>query len=244
MDVSTRALLTAVFAALVAGAGLLGAAYLAGVAGGLALVLAWGWPRLLQLPAWLGSFVVVALGGGGGVLAVALTTGAPVLRTLPLVIAFAVLLAFVAELARSDGRHRLVDSVSGSVSGVLVAAAAAGWVAALRSPADIGLVVTGALALFFAAFASALPFRGWTSAGITVFAGALGGLGASAVMPRVDLAAGAVLGVAVGLLVAVLHELFLAVPALSRRTAGLAAAAVPVTVSGTLVYVVGRVLLG
>lgn len=244
MDVSTRAVLTAVGAALVAGAGVLGTPWLAGACGALALLIAWGWPVLLQLPARSGTFVVVALGGAGGVIAVTVSQGAPVLRTLPVVVAFAVLLAFASELARTDGRRRLVDSVAGGVSGVLIASSAAGWVAAMRTPADVGLVVTGALALFFGAFVSAVPFGGWTSAGITVFASVLGGLGASLVMPRVEPVAGAVLGLSVGLLVAVLHVLFLQVPTLTKRWASVAAAAVPVSVSGILVYVVGRVLLG
>lgn len=244
MDVSTRAVLTAVGAALIAGAGVLGEPWLtlAGVIA--ALALAAGWPLLLGLPTPPATAAVVALGGAGGVLAVGLTGGDPALRGLPEVVAVAVLLAFVAELVRTDGRRQLVESVAGSVTGVLVASAAAGWVGALRTPGGAGLVVTGALALVFGAFVSAVPFGGWTSAALTVFASVAGGVGAGVVMPRVEPAAGAVLGLAVGLLVAVLHALFERVPALSRRLAGVAALLLPVTVSGIVVYVVGRVLLG
>lgn len=244
MDLTTRAVLTAVSAAVVAAAGFLGEPYLTIAAVLLALAVAVGWPVLLRLPSPLGSSVVVALGGAGGVIAVSLTSGEPVLRALPAVVALAVLLAFVHELSRTDGRARLVESVSGAVSGVLVASAAAGWVAALRTPSDVGLVVTGGLALFFAAGVSAVPLGGWTSASLTVVAGVLGGLGAGVVMPSVDWRAGSVLGLAVGLLVAVLVVLTDRVPSLARRTAGLAAVALPVSVSGILVYVVGRVLLG
>ncbi len=244
MHVTTRSVLSAAAAALVAGAGVLGEPWVTLAAVAVALGFAVGWPTLLRLPAPQGSAVVVALGGGGGVLAVSLTRGDPVLRGLPEVVALAVLLAFVHELARSDGRRRLVESVAGGVSGVLLASAAAGWVAALRTPVGVGLVVTGALALFFAAAASAVPFGGWTAAGLTVFAGALGGVGGGVVMAQVGPAAGGLIGVAVGLLVAVLHLLFERVPALSRRTAAVSALLLPVSVSGILVYVVGRVLLG
>lgn len=244
MHVTTRSVLSAAAAALVAGADVLGEPWVTLAALAVALGFAVGWPTLLRLPAPQGSAVVVALGGGGGVLAVSLTRGDPVLRGLPEVVALAVLLAFVNELARSDGRPRLVESVAGGVSGVLLASAAAGWVAALRTPAGVGLVVAGALALFFAAAASAVPFGGWTAAGLTVFAGALGGVGSGVVMAQVGPPAGALIGVAVGLLVAVLHLLFERVPTLSRRSAAVSALLLPVSVSGILVYVVGRVLLG
>ncbi len=190
MHVTTRSVLSAAAAALVAGAGVLGEPWVTLAALAVALGFAVGWPTLLRLPAPQGSAVVVALGGGGGVLAVSLTRGDPVLRGLPEVVALAVLLAFVNELARSGGRPRLVESVSGGVSGVLLASAAAGWVAALRTPAGVGLVVAGALALFFAAAASAVPFGGWTAAGLTMFAGALGGVGSGVVMAQVGPAAG------------------------------------------------------
>jgi hypothetical protein len=114
----------------------------------------------------------------------------------------------------------------------------------MRTPSGVGLVVTGALALAAAAAVSAIPFGEWLSAAVTTFAGVAGGLGAGAVMPGVGPVAGAVLGVAVGLLVAVLHVLFERVPALRRRWAAAAALALPVSVSGILTYVVGRVLLG
>jgi hypothetical protein len=244
MPVTTRAVLTAVAAAAVAGAGILPGPWLTVLAVAVALGFAVGWPVLLGLPARTGAAVVVALGGGGGVIAVSLTRGDPVLRGLPEVVALAVLLAFVNELARTDGRQRLVESVAGSVSGVLIAAAAAGWVAALHTPSGVGLVVTGGLALAAGAFISAAPFGGWTTGGLTVFASAVGGLGAGVVMTSVGLVAGGLLGVAVGLLVAVLHVLFERVPALSRRLAAVSALLLPVSVSGMLVYVVGRVLLG
>jgi len=85
---------------------------------------------------------------------------------------------------------------------------------------------------------------GWAGVGITtgaaVLAGALGG----ALLPGLDPLAGALLGVAVGVLVASIHELFDRLPALARVPASLAATVLPVPVTGVLVYVVGRVLVG
>lgn len=244
MDVSTRAVLTSAAAALVAVAAFLGELPLAGAALVLGLVFAAGWPRLLGLPSPLGAGVVVALGAAGAIMAVTLTRGAPFLRDLPLVLALAVLLAFVNELARQDGRRRLVESVTGTVTGLLVVTAAAGWVASGRTPGGTSLVVAGAVALAVGAAVSAVPLGGWTGAGITTLASVLAGGSVGWVMPNLGLVPGLVLGLATGVLLAALHVLFDGVRALESRWASGAAIVLPVAVSGIIVYVVGRVLVG
>ncbi|WP_250448121.1 hypothetical protein [Actinotalea sp. C106] len=244
MDVSTRAVLTAAVATLVAAAAFFGELPLVGVSILLVLLFAIGWPRLLGLPSPLGTGVVIALSGAGGVLAVTATRGEPYLRDLPIVLALAVLLAFVNELARQDGRLRLVESVTGTVTGVLIVTAAAGWVASGRTPGGTSLVVSGAVALAIGAAVSAVPLGGWTGATVTTGAAVVAGGTVGAVMPSVSILAGAFLGLATGLLVAALHALFDGVPSLGRRTAAVAALVLPVSVSGILVYVVGRVLVG
>ena len=244
MDVSTRAVLTAVLGAAVAGSAVLHPMALAAVVVLLALALAYGWPRLLDLPVPLGAFVVVSLGGAGGAGVVAATGGEPYLREVPVVVALAVLLAFVNEMARQDGRPRLVDSVAGTVTGVLVAAAGAGWIAAVRTSGGPGLVVAGAVALAVGAAVSAVPLGGWVAVVVTTGTAMIGGGAAAAVMPRIDPVTGALIGLAVGLLVSVLHVLFDRAPTLENRWAAVAAVVLPVLVSGIVVYAVGRVLLG
>ena len=252
MEVSTRAVLTAVLAALMAVASFVAGSDRIATAGELpvvvasgllALAIAAGWPVLLGLPNLLGSSVVIALGGAGAVVAVTATRGQPFLRELPFVVALAVLLAFVNELARQDGRHRLVDSVAGTVTGVLVAASSAGWVAAERSPDGTALVVSAAVALAVAAAVSAVPLGGWLNPAVTCGAAVLGGGAVGAVMSDLGPTVGAVLGLAMGILVAALHALFDRLPALRRRAAALTVVVLPVALSGLLVYVVGRVLV-
>lgn len=254
MQVSTRAVATAALAALVAVAGFVSdpavldvalAAYaLPAVVALLTLAFAFGWPVLAQLPSRPGSSAVIGLCGVGAVAVVQRTTDEPYLRGLPIVFAFSVLLAFVNELVRRGGRERLVESVTGTVAGTLIAVTAAGWVATQHTPGGANLLVAGALALAAGSAVSALPFHGWTGAGATTgaaaAAGALGGL----VLPVVDPVAGALLGVGVGVLVSSMQELFDRLPALSRVPAAVAALVVPVPVTGILVYVVGRVLVG
>ena len=95
-------------------------------------------------------------------------------------------------------------------------------------PREIGTVlVTGGASGLGAAVVDAVAAAGGTLVGWA--------------LPAVQLVAGAVLGVGVGVLVTALHALFDRFPALVRHLPSLAVVVLPVTVSGVLVYVAGRV---
>ena len=252
-DVTSRAVTTAALAAIVAVAAFLPTVEALSGAGEwpivvaialVVLVLAVGWPALLRLPDRVGSSTVIALVGLGAVVGVAGTHGHPHLRNLPIVIALGVLLAFVNELARRDGRPRMVDSVTGTVAGMVVAGAAAGWIAAGRGAGGVALVVAGAVGLAVASAVAAVPLGGWLGALTTTAAGLAGSGAVAAVMPTLGLIPGVLLGAAIGILIAALHALFVGLPTLRSRWAAGAAIVLPVAVSGFLVYLVGRVLLG
>ena len=215
------------------------------IAGLLAVAVAIGWPSLMAVPAPVGATVVIVLGGVGGVLAVAYSRSEPFLRALPLVFAFAILLAFVHELTRPGPRGHVVESLSGVVSGVIVAASASAWIAAQRTAGGIGLVVAGAVALAIASAVSATRLRGWFRSIATMVAAA-GAAGTIAYIapPDVRPLAGTVLGLAVGVVITSLDALFHRLPALEGRLARLAAAALPVSLCGVFVYIIGRVLVG
>ncbi|WP_255371936.1 hypothetical protein [Cellulosimicrobium sp. CUA-896] len=103
MDLSTRAVVTACLAAAMAVAAFFGPLPLTLAAGALALAVAVGWPRLLDIPVHGGTRIVIAIAGVGAVAATAVTQGEPALRHLPVVLALSIVLAFVAELLRRDG---------------------------------------------------------------------------------------------------------------------------------------------
>ncbi len=244
MSVETRSVVTAALAAVVAVAGYLGVLPLAGFAAALVVVLAIGWPPLAGLPFTPGAGAVVALGGIGSVAAVTFTPDDPYLQHLALVLAGAVVLAFVNELLRRDGRVRLVESVSGTVAGTVLAVCVTGWVATARLAGGAELVVAGAVALALGSAVVALRWSTWLVYLVTVGAATAGGTLVGWLLPGVELVAGAVLGLGVGVLVAALHALFDRLAALSRVLPSLAVVALPVTVSGVLVYVAGRVFAG
>jgi len=244
MSIETRSVLTAALAAVVAVAGYLGVLPLAGVSAVLVLVLAVGWPGLAGLPFMPGAGAVVALAGLGSVAAVTFTAEQPYLQHMAVVFAGAVVLAFVNELLRRDGRLRMVESVSGTVAGAVVAVCVTGWVATARLDGGAELVVAGAVALALGSAAVALRGRTWLVYLITIAGATAGATLVGWLLPTVEIVAGAALGLGVGLLVAALHALFDRLPSLERRLPALAVIALPVTVSGVLVYVAGRVLAG
>ncbi|WP_125776336.1 hypothetical protein [Antribacter gilvus] len=244
MSVSTRAVVTAALAAGVAAAAFVSTLALAGAAVALVVLLALGWPGLLRLPAEGGTRLVVMLSGIGSVAVAYATPGEPVLRYLPMVLAAGMVLAFLAEMMRRGGRPRLVESVSGSVAGVVVALACAGWVAAGRSEAGAALVVTSAAAIALAAALSAVPLKGWARLAVTLGAAVVAGGAVATVLPNIDTVSGLWSGVVAGLVVGALHLLLEQLPALRRRLPGLAASVLPVAVGGILVFVVGRMVVG
>ena len=246
MTLATRAVATAVLAAAIAVLGFLGPLHLFIGALVLAVAFAVGWSALTDLPFPPGSAAVIALTGGGavGVVYHRSAVQSPDLRDVAIVFAGSVLLTFVNELLRRDGRTRLVESVAGTVTGSLMAACAAGWVACGRSNQGLALVVAGAVALAVASALSAVRMPRW----LTTFVISLGGAGGGAllgfVLPVLGPLAGVLAGLAVGMLVAAMQALFHPLAALRRKLPAFTAVVLPVVVTGMLVYVVGRVLLG
>ena len=242
MTLASRSVVTAALAAAAALAGYLHPIALLAMAVVLVLVVAAGWPELAGLPFRPGSAAVVALTGVGAVFAVRYTgTG---LSGLAVVLACALMVAFVNELLRRDGRVRMVESVSGTVAGGVLALCTACWVATEALSGGEAVVVAGALALAVGSAVSAFEVPRWMSAVLTAAAAAVAGAAAGWALPTIDLQVGAVLGVAVGVLVAALDALFDSIVELKRVLPSLSAAALPVAVSGAVVYIVGRVLVG
>ncbi|MFV0427798.1 MAG: hypothetical protein ACK5KU_12300 [Beutenbergiaceae bacterium] len=205
-----------------------------------ALLVAIGWPILLDLPSPRGASVVLAITGIGAVVVVELTGD---VAWVALVLAGSVLAAFVHELARRDSRPRLLESVAGVVTGAVVVTAGVGWLAMGTTAIQIEVLLTGAVTLAIAAAIAAVPLRSPVSSIVTIIVTALSGLWLGYVMAPVGMVSGLLVGLAAGLLVGATHHLFGQFPNSGRVLPALAAALLPVAVSGLPVYVLGRVLV-
>lgn len=130
----------------------------AAAVGLLGLVLALGWPDALDLPSPRGVAGVLA------VTAVAAAVCAAVeldLRWVPVALAGGLVLSFLHQLLRRDGRTGLVTTLAGSALGIGVLGGGAGYVAARGADGGPVLVGVGVLAVLVGALTDlALHRRG------------------------------------------------------------------------------------
>lgn len=238
MGASTRAVVTAGGAGAVALAGYLSPDVLTGVVLALGFVFAAGWPRLLSLPTVRGGSVVIALVALAAVVVVQLGSFAQ----LAVVMGLAVVAAFVHQMLRRDGRPRLVESVSGVISGTVVVVSAAGWLTVEEGAVAAELVVTAAAAVTAGAALTAVPGPSRLVAALATVGGGGVGLLTGALLDGVGPVPGLLVGLAAGILTAALHVLFGRFPASRRIRPALAAGLLVVLASGVPVYLVSRLL--
>lgn len=202
-------------------------------------VLAWGWPVLLSLPSPRGTTAVLAISTvltGGAVL---VTDRDPFLRWLPAALAVAVIVAFLHQLMRRDGRPRLAESVSASVTGVAL-------VAAGSSMAPLPRVLDGAHALAAAMAALAVsalcdPLIGvrWSrrwALFIAMLLGGAAGLAVAVLAGHPQLWSAALLGILVAAVGHAARRVVAVLPAAGTPRAQLAAAASSSLLVGAVVY--------
>ena len=236
------ALASTLLAGLVAAAAYLGSPTL--VAGAVAvplLLLALGWGSLLELPDLRGTTATLLVSGAAAAsLGVVFSDRSQPLVAFAVLIAGSVLLAFVHELARRGGRPGLVESVTGTLSGQVIAVLGAGWVLLPSTALGRGGVYVAAAAVIAASIGLVIPvdqnLRGWVA-----FAAGTAAAGATTltVVPS-GLAEGVVLGVAVSGVVAGMGLLLRARRAPQSVLAVLAAGAAPVCAVGTVAFAVAR----
>jgi hypothetical protein len=215
------------------------------------LGLAIGWGELLRLPHKPGSAILV---GGLGVAALVIGTMAsaaetdlpPPLAVYAAVIALAVLAAFAHELLRRDGRRDVVESVTGTVTGQVIAVLASGWVllAYTRPGSSAILVAAAAVAVARLMAGLPLPLPAEVLPWIGVSAGTAAGLVASFFVPGVPPINAIVVGLAVSGVGIAVDQMF--GPMLDPRVdlSVFARAAAPVAAAGTVAYAVVRIGLG
>jgi len=245
--------LSIALAALIAVAGYADPWILVAACGVPVLALAVGWPHMLTLPHAAGTTVLIALLGGGALVVGQQTAPTPTDPARPLsafaaVVAVALLLSFLHELLRRDGRVDVVESLTGTLTGQVIAVLAAGWVLLVQVPEGAQGVALGVAALAVSRVVLAVPAPQMFLIWIAIAAGGVAGLGAAVALatatPVKGLVAGACVagvGVAIDRLLdaealmeahAEHHD-----PAVQPgRLAVLARAAAPVAAAGTVAY--------
>lgn len=206
------------------------------------VALASGWPTLLGLPTQRGSVTVLALCGAIGVLVTLLTSEPPrddPLRWLAPVLALSIVITFTHQLLRRDMRPRLVESVTGVVSGVVVLQLGVGWLPA--AGLDVSLVLTGLATLICCAGLHAVARRSRALGLLSLVVGVAVGMVCAALLPGLAAVNGALVGVCVAVVVICIDRLFAKAP--RSQQAGVAIGAAGLCTTGMVIYLLASVVV-
>lgn len=232
---------TMVFAAVVAVGASSGYAVSVGCLGALGLVLAWGWPVLLDAPTQRGVRLVLVLGVLLMTATLAATSGPNELRWLPVAVAIGLIAGLVQQLLRTDGRARMTFGVAATVSGLAVVASGAALVPLSVRPLGAGLVHVALAALVTGAVAGLAERRARRRSLAVLVVLVVGALTAwvVAVFVGVKVLTAIGLGMFVAALSYSVRYLLAALPDREGVGAQAAIAAASVLLTGVVIYAVG-----
>jgi hypothetical protein len=238
--------------AVVALAGLLtvtafaGPAMVAVALGFAAGVIAWGWAGLLGLPSPRGTSLVLALGSAAAIGTVLATSDDPYLTWMPAALAGAMIIAFLHQLARRDGRPRLVESVASTITAIAIVVSGASFVAMSRTGHGPWVVAIASAAMAVSAMTDLaggsrrlLP---WLLP-LAMFAGGVSAILVGHLLGAVAWGAAALLGVLAAGVSHAVRRVLATLPAISGARSQLVSACASVLTGGVVVYVVGRLLI-
>lgn len=247
---------TAALAALLLGLGALGGWVAAVVGTALVIAVALGWPQLLGAPARASLTTVLLVTGLAATWAVALwpapeggglarEAGASLIEPVAVCLALGTIAAFLVQLFRGHGRPQRLESTGGTVAGVAVVCAVAGWTALARFDAG-ALTLSTALALVLVALAGMVPIPRPLDVLVAAVVGGVAPLAVWLTVPGLDAAiavtAGALSGVGMALIGRTAPDAGRGRPAGNR--AAVAFGVAPVAAAGLLAYFVLRILPG
>ncbi len=209
-------------------------------------VIAWGWAGLLGLPSPRGTTFVLAVGSAAAIGTAVTSSDDPFLAWMPAALAGAMIVAFLHQLARRDGRPRLVESIASTITAIAIVVSGASLVALPRTEHGAWVVAIASTAVAVSAVTDlAGGSRRWC-AWLLPLAMLAGGTTAVLVGHRlgaVGWGAAALLGVLAAGVSHAVRRVLATLPAISSARSQLVSASASVLTGGVVVYVVGRLLI-
>jgi hypothetical protein len=209
-------------------------------------IIAWGWAGLLGLPSPRGTTLVLALGSVGAIGTALVTRQDPFLAWMPAALAGSMMVAFVHQLARRDGRPRLVESIAATITGIAVIVSGASLIALSRSEHGPWVVAIAAAAMATTAVSDLAGVSRRLSAWLLPLGMLVGGVTAILVghlLGASGWGAAALLGVLSAGISHAVRRVLGSLPAISSARSQLVSACASVLTGGVVVYVVGRLLI-
>lgn len=241
--VTTAVVALAALLAITAFAGPVLVALAVGLAAG---VIAWGWSGLLGLPSPRGTFFVLAAGSAAAIGTALATVDDPFLAWMPVALAGSMIVAFLHQLARRDGRPRLVESIASTITAIAIVVSGASLVVLPRTAHGPAVVAIAATAMAASALTDLAGRSERLNAWLLPLAMLAGGLAATAVgqlFGNVGWGAAALLGVLAAGVSHAVRRVLVMLPAISGARSQLASASASVLTGGVVIYLVGRLLM-
>ncbi|WP_253905085.1 hypothetical protein [Arthrobacter sp. H14] len=210
------------------------------------LIVGFGWPHLLGVPAkkTLGS--IIAGSGIASTVTASLLEGGRLLLWFPAIVAVGVALVFLVQLLRGTGQSLRLESTIGGTAGVLICAMGGGWAAAeqLRSNAeDSGMMLVTGTSVVVALLVSLLPWPDRIIAPVGLMLATSAGLLGAILLSDVPNLAAAVVGLVCGAVVVSFRRLIVARRGPNTLAGALAVGVAPIAALGTMVYFLEKLLL-
>jgi hypothetical protein len=209
-------------------------------------VMAWGWSGLLGLPSPRGTALVLAVGSLAAVGTALATRSDPFLLWMPAALAGSVIVAFLHQLARRDGRPRLVESIASNITALAIVVSGASFVVLPRTPHGDWVIAlaSGAMAVSVLTdlFGDRPRLHVWLMP-LAMLAGGVAAIAMSLASGDVGWGPAALLGVLSAGISHALRRVLAMLPAISAARSQLVSAGASVLIGGVVVYVVARLFV-
>lgn len=209
-------------------------------------VMAWGWSGLLGLPSPRGTAFVLAVGSAAAIGTALATRADPLLEWMPAALAGSLIVAFLHQLARRDGRPRLVESIASNTTAIAIVVSGACFVVLPRTAHGAWVVALAAGAIAVSTLTDLLGdlprLRAWLLP-LAMLAGGVVAIGVGLASGVVGWGPAALLGVLAAGVSHALRRVLAMLPAISGSRSQLVSAGASVLTAGVVVYVVGRLFV-
>lgn len=209
--------------------------------------LAWGWPGILRVAAGLRLFATVTLTGLLVAVGVSVSEGEVLLGLAPIALAAGVVLTFLLQLVRSDGRAGLTDEVVATTGALAFVGLGAGLVPLGRTEVGQVALTVAMVGVAVSLVADAVSAKFGPSPWSLLLTFALGGLAGGVVGGLLGLPIwwhGVVVGAVSALLSYAVRRLVEVLPGSLTLAGQLASACASVLAVGALAQVLARVVVG
>jgi hypothetical protein len=209
-------------------------------------VIAWGWSGLLGLPSPRGTTFVLAVGFAAAIGTALATRDDPFLAWMPAALAGSIIVAFIHQLARRDGRPRLVESVASTITAIAIVVSGSSLVVLPRTLHGATVVALACTAVAVSAVTDLVGgsrrLRAWLLP-LALLAGGAAAIVVGYPLGAVSWGASALLGLLAAGVSHAVRRVLAILPAISSARSQLVSACASVLTGGVVVYVVGRLLI-